>query len=106
MYLHIRLRPDGNGTIYTGTPEELKKRYAAIRRRWNDYNPVPFETSHSVEVAETGSRYYIHVSERGQYKYHVCQHGEWYELSCLYCYESFAAAVNRLCKLMAAETET
>lgn len=103
MYLHIRLRPDGNGTIYTGTPEELKKRFAAIRRHWNDHNRAPFETSHHVEVVETGSRYYVQGSEWG--KYYICEHGKYCDQVTRHSYESFACAVNRLCRLVAAESE-
>lgn len=104
MYLHIRLRRDGNGSVYAGTPDELKKRYAAIRRRWDSHNPAPFETSHYVEVGEIGSRYYLQGSTHG--KFYILEHGKYCPQPTGYSYDSFALALNRLCKLMPAETET
>ena len=103
MYMHIRLRPVGNGFVLIGTPDELKAQFAVVCRNWYKSEAVPFEAAHSVEVRETGSRYYIQSSEWGEY--YIMERGKFCDTFTPYSYESFALAVNRLCKLLAADAD-
>ena len=101
MILHIRLKPDGNGVAYSGTPEELKKHFTAARRAWYRNARAPFETVHTVEVFQTGSPYYIYNSGAGGY--YVVHRGKYCPTVEAGPYENFGPALNRLCKLIESE---
>ena len=101
MLLHVRIRPDGNGSIYTGTPEELKKRFTALRRSWEHSENTPFIETHRIEVMQTGSGYYMMNDGGGLFS--ICKKGKHSAYYIGHSYSSFSGAINKLQKLIESE---
>lgn len=99
MYLHIRIRPDGNGSIYVGDFQELIKRYNALRRAHERDNLTPFSVVYRVEVRDDGgSSYYLINDSNGDFS--ICKRGKYAAQFVGYSYHTFSGAVKRLARLI------
>lgn len=103
MILHIRIKPDGNGVAYIGTPEELKKRFNALRRAWYRDARAPFEVVHEIQVSQGGSKYYL--INGSDCLYSICKREKYGASYVGGSYETFGPALNRLCKLVEKEAQ-
>lgn len=102
MYLHVRIRPDGNGSVYVGTPHELIKRYNALRRAHERDNLTPFSVVYRVEVRDDGgSSYYLINDSDGDFS--ICKRGKYAAQYVGYSYRTFSGAVKRLAYLICQE---
>lgn len=101
MYLHIRIRPDGNGSIYPGTPEEIVKRYNQIRRAHERKNYTAFHVVYSVEVKTPDSVYFLVDNWEGTFD--ICKRGKHGAAFVGHSYSTFSGAVKRLARLVESE---
>lgn len=103
MILHIQARPDANPVIYTGTPEEIKKRLEQFKRKAEKEVYAPFCVRYDVQVWTGGSEYYLRSSQWG--KWYIYQRGKYCPATVCPGYEYFGHALRRYTEIIKAEKE-
>ncbi len=101
MILHIRLKPDGNGDVFTGTPDEVKKQFDAWKRKVDRSGVSPnFHHTYEIIVFQAGSNYGM-INDAHSQTWDIYQKKP--RGVCLGKYRTFGTCLNRLLKLIANE---